>query len=85
MICAFSTKRYFYLLPRRTILIRKQKLSCKRQLDLLVYIRLHAESESISDHKILLGNKNELITLDVGTNKYVNFQAKSIISFAMIV
>lgn len=85
MICAFSTKHYFYLLPRRTILIRSNKNFPARDRSTGIYIRLHAERESISDHKILLGNKNELIPLDVGTNKYVNFQAKSIISFAMIV
>lgn len=57
----------------------------ERQINWYTMQSIHAERESISDHGKLFGNKNELITLDVGTNKYVNFQAKSIISFAMIV
>lgn len=83
-LCIFDFKKIF--LPQRTIFISSSKNLSARETDQLVYnARLHAERESISDHGILFGNKNELITLDVGTNKYVNFQAKSIISFAMIV
>lgn len=85
IVCAFLIKKK-QILPQRTIFISSSKNLPARETDQLVYNgRLHAERESISDHGILFGNKNELITLDVGTNKYVNFQAKSIISFAMIV
>lgn len=86
-LCIFHKALFLFTAAKNNFNQFKQKLSCKRQIYWYIYtcIRLHAERESISDHKILLGNKNELIPLDVGTNKYVNFQAKSIISFAMIV
>lgn len=84
-LCIFNFKKIF--LPQRTIFISSSKNPHlqERQINWYTMQSIHAERESISDHGILFGNKNELITLDVGTNKYVNFQAKSIISFAMIV
>lgn len=85
IVCAFLILKNFFCHKGQFLLAQAKTCLQERQINWYTMQSIHAERELISDHGILFGNKNELITLDVGTNKYVNFQAKSIISFAMIV